>query len=297
MEGEDPRLGTARVWYDLWKNYHEIITLHCSPPPFDPSAPVTVMKGEDESLMTANQHERIIKIKRVNLISPIKRFFIYTLPELSSISSEVYDLIIFYHGARGNAYEQVALTNLASYLRRNIITVYGQCSGEMEEPYIHPNYNHIAYGEIYWEIRDSDPSFLCEIEYTEAIIQYMRANYRIRSIFTIGHSNGGVFNLQLAIHLPNVFSGIVSHQGGVGYDPGYYLDFSCMKEDDKKTPLLFYTGTDDIHREPCQWAASIFADANFPVDLFIEEGAQHKYLSSAEDYMINWLINICSPNL
>lgn len=118
----------------------------------------------------------------------------------------------------------------------------------------------------------------------------MKESYTIRRIFSIGHSNGGVFNLQLAIYLPNTFAGIISHQGGIGYDPGYYLDFSRLKEEDNKTPILFYTGTDDIHREPCEWAANIFRDANFPVDIFIEQGARHSYLSSAEEFMMSWLM-------
>lgn len=166
----DQRLEPARVWYDLWKNCHEIVTIYPPPPhPYNPSNLVTVSK-DHQCQVPSKEHEKGLKIKRVDLNLSSRRIFIYTLPETLTSTTEEYDLIIFYHGARGNAYEQVVLTNLSSYLTQNIITVYGQCSGEMMEPYIHPDYNHVAYGEIYWEIRDSDPLFQDEIEYTQSII-------------------------------------------------------------------------------------------------------------------------------
>jgi hypothetical protein len=67
-------------------------------------------------------------------------------------------------------------------------------------------------------------------------------------------------------------------------------DFSLMNEEDQKTPLLFYTGTEDIHKNPCIWAADIFRDAGFPVDIFIKQDLKHRYEASAEPYMIHWLL-------
>lgn len=303
--GRMERLTRARVCYDLWKNHREDIA-H----PFPDIHSSSSLQQHQHQQDAANNNttprpaaaaEDLPQIRRVNLDSLPHRFFVFTLPwpESTHVSSPLqsddpYDLLIFFHGSRGNAYHQLMLTNLSSYLPQGIITVYGQCSGEMMEPYVHPSYGGIAYGEIYWEIRDTDSQFLEDVSYTREIIQYMRDHYQIRRIFSIGHSNGGVFNIQLALHLPNIFTGIVSHQGGIGYDPRYYLDFSVMNEDDHKTPILFYTGTDDIHKEPCIWAADIFRDAGFSVEIFIEKDLKHRYEATSEPFMINWLLNLSS---
>jgi predicted esterase len=289
---EEGRMAHARRCYDLWKNQPEDISY-----PFPHSH--SSSRSDCDPSSTVEHH--LPHIRRVNLDSLPHRFFIFTLPEshhnssLPQESRSSYDLLIFFHGSRGNVYNQLALTNLSSYLSQGIITAYGQCSGEMVEPYVHPSYRAINYGEIYWEIRDRDPQFHEDVSYTREIIRYMRDHYPIHRIFTIGHSNGGVFNIQLALHMPNIFAGIVSHQGGIGYDPRYYLDFSVMNEEDHKTPILFYTGTDDIHKDPCIWAADIFRDAGFPVELYIEQDGKHRYESTSEPFMIRWLLNLSAP--
>lgn len=117
----------------------------------------------------------------------------------------------------------------------------------------------------------------------------MNENYNINNVFFIGHSNGGVFALLLSLYIPNMFKGIVSHCGGVGYDPSFYLDFKLLKPTDNKTPLLFYTGENDIHRFPCEAAVNIFLGEDFPiVDIFVEKDIKHEYKSNCEAYILNW---------
>ena len=104
-----------------------------------------------------------------------------------------------------------------------------------------------------------------------------------------------------------MFTGIVSHMGGIGYDPGLYLNFRLLQITpsgakaltpvgkpefgltDNKTPLLFYTGEYDLHRKACESARKIFLSKEFPiVDIFIEKGIGHEYLPNCESYILNW---------
>ena len=39
-----------------------------------------------------------------------------------------------------------------------------------------------------------------------------------------------------------------------------YLNFSLMREDDIRTPILFYTGENDLHKIPCELALNIFKE-------------------------------------
>lgn len=105
--------------------------------------------------------------------------------------------------------------------------------------------------------------------------------------FFVGHSNGGVFGCLLAIYRCNIFNGIVSHMGGIGYDPHFYLDFTKLIG--KKTPLLFYTGENDIHKSTCEAALSIFQNEEFPeVMIHIEPKIKHEYIHTCEKYILNW---------
>jgi hypothetical protein len=96
---EDARMVHARLCYDLWKNQNEDI-----PHPF-PNANTSALAAD------------LPRIRRVNLDSLPHRFFIFPLPDsiLPSPVQICYDLLIFFHGFRGNVYNQLALTNLSSY--------------------------------------------------------------------------------------------------------------------------------------------------------------------------------------
>jgi predicted esterase len=212
------------------------------------------------------------------------RYYLHTIPD----NKEQHDLILFYHGSRDIAWTQVLeYTNLK---HTKYIIAFGQASGTIHKPEIHPHYGYASFGEIFWEINDSEQQFDEDLLYTKAIVNDMKDQYNINNVYFIGHSNGGVFALLLALYTPNMFKGIVSHAGGIGYDPRFYLDFKLLKSTDNKTPLLFYTGENDLHRFPCEAAHNIFLGKHFPiVDIFIEKDMKHEYKSSCESYMLNWL--------
>lgn len=139
------------------------------------------------------------------------------------------NLLVYYHGSRDIALDCVFTSTdiINSFGNENWYIIFGQCDGVIEKPYIHPNYNHIAYGEIYWNITYKQNMFV-DIAYTNEIVTNTIQNYNIDKKVFIGHSNGGVFGLLLPIHLPNLFDIIISHQGGLGYDPFFRLDFELQ---------------------------------------------------------------------
>jgi predicted esterase len=215
------------------------------------------------------------------------RYYLHTAPKNPT---DVVDMILFYHGSRDIAWSQILeYTNLQSMEGKYVIA-YGQCSGTIQKPVIHPHYGYASFGEIFWEIRHAHPQLQEDIFYTRAIVGDMKEQYNIRNVYFIGHSNGGVFGLLLALYTPNLFTAIVSHMGGIGYDPGLYLNFKLLNIDDKRTPILLYTGEADLHKEACQSARKIFLNEKFPiVDIFIEEQIGHEYLPSCESYILGWL--------
>jgi predicted esterase len=214
------------------------------------------------------------------------RYYLHTVPKV--LNSEI-DMILFYHGSRDIAWTQILeYTNLLS-ISNNYVVAFGQCSGTIQKPEIHPHYGYASFGEIFWEIRHAHSQLEEDLLYTRAIIADMKDQYKIRNLYFIGHSNGGVFGLLLALYIPNMFTGIVSHMGGIGYDPDLYLNFELLGTNDKKTPLLFYTGEKDLHREACEAAKRIFLSKGFSVvDMFIENEIGHEYLSTCEPYILNW---------
>lgn len=238
-----------------------------------------------------------VKIRRRNIIidNCVKsRFYLYTENEIN----KNYNLIIFYHGSRDLAWEQIYDTNLLK-LFPDFIIVFGQCDiTDIKAPYYHKSFHNIAFGEIYWEIRDCESQFYVDIEYTKKIIDDMKSMYNIKSIFHIGHSNGGVFNLQLAIHMPNIFTGIISHQGGLGYDCMYNLDFEKLVDNNfKKTPILLISGEYDVHKSVCKQAQLLFKNEGFNIVDYIEfENEYHGYKISHEECMINWIKNLLAKD-
>lgn len=128
--------------------------------------------------------------------------------------------------------------------------------------------------------------------YTRALVGDMKEQYSINNVYFIGHSNGGVFALLLAIYTPNMFKGIISHMGGIGYDPDLYLNFNVMIDNDNKTPILFYTGENDLHKIPCEIALNIFQKEKFPVDIIVEKDIGHEYLPNCEEHILEWIQSI-----
>lgn len=172
---------------------------------------------------------------------------------------------------------------------------FGQARGKQIHPYKHEVYNNISHGELYFEIRDNTSGFHEDIKYTNDVIEDLKLNYDIdnKKIYFVGHSNGGVFGCLLSIYLPNTFKGIISHMGGIGYDPHFYLDFSKLNDTDNKTPILFYTGDQDIHNYPCKAAYNIFKSEDFPiVDIKVISNLDHTYCYNCEIYMLNWFKNL-----
>lgn len=222
------------------------------------------------------------------------RYYLHNMPKNCNDS---HDLIVFYHGSRDIAWTQtLEYTNFIN--NKNYLVAFGQASGIINKPEIHPEFGYASFGEIFWEIRYGHQQLTEDILYTRALVADMKEQYHINNIYFIGHSNGGVFALLLAIYTPNLFQTIVSHMGGIGYDPDLFLDFNSMKNNEQRTPILFYTGENDLHKIPCQSAYKIFKEQKFPVDIFIEKNIGHEYLSNCEEYLLNWCKKNCNfPNL
>lgn len=217
------------------------------------------------------------------------RYYLHTIPKNVE---DIHDLIVFYHGSRDIAWMQILeYTNLCSIDQKYLIA-FGQASGIISKPEIHPDYGYASFGEIFWEIRHDHQQLTEDILYTRALIGDMKDQYSINNVYFIGHSNGGVFALLLALYTPNMFKGIVSHMGGIGYDPGLYLNFNLMQNNDARTPILFYTGENDLHKIPCESAYSIFLNEDFPVKIMIEKDIGHEYLLNCEEHILNWFESI-----
>ncbi len=215
------------------------------------------------------------------------------------------NLLVYYHGSRDIALD-CALNStdlINNFGNESWHIVFGQCSGVIEQPYIHENYNHVAYGEIYWKINQIE-NLTDDIDYTKQLIEYMDTNYKINKKVFIGHSNGGVFGMLLPIYFskkPNFFDIIVSHQGGLGFDPYFRLDFHLLHEteilngellplwSDLKPKILLYTGEHDIHKSVCEQAYNIFNNENYYVKIIIVKDLKHSYKKECEITIKKWI--------
>jgi predicted esterase len=209
------------------------------------------------------------------------------------------NLFLFCHGSRDIAMNCILnSTSLISTFGSdsNYIVVFGQCDGCIQEPYIHKLFKKIAFGEIYWGITGVQNKET-DIDYIKKIINYVENCYKINKKIIMGHSNGGVFCLLMAIYLPNVFDIIVSHQGGMGFDPLFGLDFHLIEEKEekynniKKPKLLFYTGSLDGHKEVCQLANDIFLAEKYDSEIIIIENLDHNYKKECEPIIKKWIEN------
>lgn len=199
---------------------------------------------------------------------------------------DCHNLLLFYHGSRDCALNQALIeTTLLKYASEyNMIIFFGQADGVLEEPTIHPIYNDINFGHLYWAIKESQ-NMIADIEYTKQVIDYFKSS----NVYYIGHSNGGVFSSLLAIYLPNTFKAIVNHKGGLGYDTGFYIDFDRLQEDDHKTPILFFTSETDIYRSVSEQAHELFKNMDFPCELVVVPKDGHEYNSEYEKFLLDWL--------
>lgn len=208
-------------------------------------------------------------------------------------------LLIFFHGSRGNGmFYALEVTKLIEKtVNQDFLIVFGQAQGVRrpdEFVYPDPKYGGVAFGELYWEIRDNDPGFPQDLQYIQDVFSYVDASHKIdkSQLYAMGHSNGGVFCCLLALHMPNTFKGICSHMGGIGWDPGFYLDWSVLKDTDRKTPILMVTGDLDEHRIPSEAGTTIFRDEGFDVTFKMLENTKHCYLALIEDYVWDWFMNL-----
>jgi len=241
-----------------------------------------------ESIVANPIYNNVSEISAPNIIKETilnDRYYLHTAPKNPNVAL---DMILFYHGSRDIAWTQVLeYTNLLS-IGEKYVVAFGQSSGTIQKPELHPYYGYASFGEIFWEIRHAHPQLEEDIFYTRAIVGDMKEQYNIKNVYFIGHSNGGVFGLMLALYTPNLFTAIVSHMGGIGYDPGLYLNFKLLELSDQKTPLLFYTGEADLHKEACESATKIFLNKGFSVTMFVEDKIGHEYLPSCEPYLLDW---------
>ena len=220
-------------------------------------------------------------------------------------------LLVVFHGSRGNAlYMALEITRWIERTAEfgDFVVAFGQAeispNHEVdplvaaadpgnEFAWLHPYYG-FTFGEKYWEIRDNDPKFKQDLAYTREIVETIEKDYKIdpnRKLY-LGHSNGGVFCLQLMVHEPRLFSAYCSHMGGIGYDPNFVIDFDVVKQEDKK-PLLLVTGDKDVHLEPCRQAQEIFENEDFPaVDIIVQDDQEHFYCPAVEPAIWEWFLKV-----
>jgi hypothetical protein len=76
----------------------------------------------------------------------------------------------------------------------------------------------------------------------------------------------------------------------LGYDEWFNIPFELLKNTDKKTPIYFYTGTLDIHLEPCIQAYKIFTNEGFKSSIYIEQNLKHTWNKDCENHILNYLL-------
>ncbi len=220
-----------------------------------------------------------------------QRSYLIKIPKKYDIST-INNCIMFFHGSR-DLHWHVALlsTNMMS---DKFITIYLQGTNQgifdLEEPHIHKHYKYITYGENFFEIRDFANNFNEDIEYVKSVKNDVIIKYNFTNFYAVGHSNGGVFICLFPIYLSNEFKALVSHQGGIGFDEWFYIPFEKTNLIIKKTPIYFYTGTNDIHKIPCIEAYNIFLNEGFDSQLYIENGLNHNWNKNCEDNIFSYLL-------
>lgn len=197
-------------------------------------------------------------------------------------------MLIFLHGSRGSALiHAMCRTNLIKFI--DYIVIFAQAIGNKKEPHLHKYYNHISFGKLYFEIRDIAPGFIKDLGFIDDIFDYTLKRFNIEDYYLMGHSNGGVFACLMAVYLGHKFKGIISHMGGIGFDPHFYLDFT--KCTNIKPLIIFVTAEDDIHYKPTINAKDIFDNEGFITKLMVFKDGGHNYYPSRENIILELLNN------
>jgi predicted esterase len=219
------------------------------------------------------------KLKHVKLAT--REFYVH-IP-LKTVPSKI---LIFLHGSRGNALiHAMYRTSLIRFT--DYIVIFAQAKGNQKPPHLHKYYNQISFGKLYFEIRDTVPGFKDDLQFMNDILNYGNTEFNIDNYYLMGHSNGGVFACLMAIYLGDRFKGIISHKGGIGFDPNFYLDFTkCYNV---KPLLIFVTAKDDIHYKPTINAKDIFDTEGFETVLIVFDDGGHNYCTDQEETILKLL--------
>lgn len=231
-------------------------------------------------------------IKKYNILIGNKmRSYLVKIPTKCDVS-QISKCILFFHGSR-DLHWDVALIS-TNMIHEQFITVYlqgnNQGNFELESPHLHEHYKYVSYGENFFEIRDFTENFYEDLNYVKCVKNDLILKYNFTNFYAIGHSNGGVFVTLFPIYLPNEFKALVSHQGGIGWDEWFNIPFEKIKNEDTKTPIYFYSGTDDVHKIPCIQAHKLFINEEFNSEIYIEDGLNHTWNKSCENNLYNYLL-------
>ena len=216
------------------------------------------------------------------------RSFLIKIPKNNNVKY----CMFFFHGSRDLHFD-VAM-NSTNLQHENFIVVYFQGDNQgvlnLEPPHIHKHHGYVSFGENFFEIRHGTDNFKNDVDYVKMVRNYILEKYDINIFYAVGHSNGGVFLCLAPIFLSGMFKKIISHQGGMGYDEWFNVPFELLKDTDEKTPIHFYTGTLDVHLEPCIQAHKIFTNEGFESSIFIKDGEKHTWNKECEEHIFNYLL-------
>eukprot|EP01064_Diplonema_japonicum_P022283 TRINITY_DN3199_c4_g1_i2.p1 TRINITY_DN3199_c4_g1~~TRINITY_DN3199_c4_g1_i2.p1 ORF type:complete len:368 (+),score=61.71 TRINITY_DN3199_c4_g1_i2:56-1159(+) len=179
-------------------------------------------------------------------------------------------MLVILHGSRTSALAYAYSTTFREVFDGYFL-VFPQSRGEVTPPTLHKHYNNITHGDLYWGLTDLE-GIQEDISFIEDILE----KYSPSKKYIIGRSNGGVFALKVMHH----FDGVVSYQGGMGYNPHFTID------PDQGSWVLFLTGTEDVHRMPCELAHELLPESS---DLIIVKGHHHMHYKSDELIMRRYL--------
>jgi len=231
-------------------------------------------------------------IKKYNiLVDNNIRSYLIKIPKKYDYT-KITKCILFFHGSR-DLHWDVALIS-TNMLHEQFITVYLQGNNqgkfELEMPHLHYLYKYVSYGENFFEIRDFADNFQNDLNYVKIVKNDLIEKYNFIDFYAIGHSNGGVFITLFPIYLPNEFKALVSHQGGFGWDEWFNIPFNKINNEDNKTPIYFYTGTEDVHKIPCIQAHQLFINEGFDSTIYIEDGLKHTWKKYCEKNIFDYLL-------